>query len=417
MSVGIVRVQKMTARSVKGIQIHDRREKDGLSHSNKDIDWERSRQNYDLHPDQNGNFNQAVKERINQLNLRKAVRKDAIVMAQVLVTSEHEFFERLSIEQQEKFFKDSYRYLADRYGKENIISSTVHLDEYTPHMHFNFVPVTEDGRLSAKSILTRKSLIEQQTSFYEQVGKSHGLERGMTKEQRIAKGVQRKDYNIHEFKALTKQKEIELAELEAKVRNATEVASKAEERASKALEQANVVEDSIKPVQAEYEAKKAYIAECDKASEISKELPSYAKKKKNLLGVETVTVPLEEWKQKCISENEKLYCKRAIDVFERKVEEFKNTSSAKYVKELEGKIRHLEERLSSQNQKNKNLIDDNRSLKCKSEKDYEKVSNLIDRMNKVLNKFPDDIRKEFVKEWNNQKTIEKEFSHDHDMER
>lgn len=53
MSYGVVRVQKMTAGSVKGIEIHDRREKDGVSHTNKDIDWERTKQNYDFHPTQN----------------------------------------------------------------------------------------------------------------------------------------------------------------------------------------------------------------------------------------------------------------------------------------------------------------------------------------------------------------------------
>ena len=125
MSYGIVRVQKMTSGSVKGIEIHDRREKD-ISHTNKDIDWERTKENYDLHPEQNHNFYQTIKERINKLELPKAVRKDAIFMAQVLVTSDHDFFKGLSKGQQEQFFKDSYNFLAERYGKENVISATVH---------------------------------------------------------------------------------------------------------------------------------------------------------------------------------------------------------------------------------------------------------------------------------------------------
>ena len=95
MAVSVVRVAKMTSGSVKGIEIHDRREKD-ISHTNNDIDWERTKENYDLHPDQNRNFYQAVKERVNELHLRKAVRKDDVVIAQVLVTSDHEFFKGLS---------------------------------------------------------------------------------------------------------------------------------------------------------------------------------------------------------------------------------------------------------------------------------------------------------------------------------
>lgn len=199
MSYGVVRVQKMTAGSVKGIEIHDRREKDH-SHTNPDIDWSRSGENYDLHPAQNCNFRQAVNERINQLDLQKAVRKDAIVMAQILVTSDSEFFQNLlysdsvanfdydmmslqgNRDSTRQFFEDSYNFLRDRYGMENVISATVHMDERTPHMHFNFVPVTADGRLSAKSVLTKASLTEQQTAFYENVGKNYDLMRGEPKE-------------------------------------------------------------------------------------------------------------------------------------------------------------------------------------------------------------------------------------------
>lgn len=148
----------MTAGSIKGIEIHDLREKDGISHTNKDIDWECSCLNYDLHEEQNQNFSRAVKNRINSLNLKRAVRKDAIVMAQVLVTPDYNFFEGMTDYRRERFFIDSYNFLCRRYGKENGVSSTVHLEERTPHMHFNFIPVTKDGRLSAKSIFTKQSL-------------------------------------------------------------------------------------------------------------------------------------------------------------------------------------------------------------------------------------------------------------------
>jgi len=47
MSYGVVRVQKFTAGSVKGIEIHDNREKDH-SNTNPDIDFERSGENFSL---------------------------------------------------------------------------------------------------------------------------------------------------------------------------------------------------------------------------------------------------------------------------------------------------------------------------------------------------------------------------------
>lgn len=100
---------------------------------------------------------------------------------------------------------DSYDFLAKRYGTENIISATVHLDKRTPHIHFNFVSVTTDGRLSAKDILTRKSLIEQQTSFFEQVDKKYGLYCGI-------QGSREKHLETVEYKrqkALERTRELE----------------------------------------------------------------------------------------------------------------------------------------------------------------------------------------------------------------
>lgn len=39
------------------------------------------------------------------------------------------------------FFKDSYEFLEEYVGKENIIYAEVHYDEDTPHMHFYFLPI------------------------------------------------------------------------------------------------------------------------------------------------------------------------------------------------------------------------------------------------------------------------------------
>ena len=42
------------------------------------------------------------------------------------------------------FFKDSYDFLEDLVGKENIVYAEVHYDEDTPHMHFYFIPVVNE---------------------------------------------------------------------------------------------------------------------------------------------------------------------------------------------------------------------------------------------------------------------------------
>lgn len=196
MSYGILRVQKINMNGVKGIEFHDGRKGNGVSHTNHDINWERSFLNYDLHTPSVTDFKKAIKERIRSLNLPKAVRKDAVVMAQVLVTSDSDFFSNFDYEEQEFFFKDCYRFLCNRYGEENVISATVHLDEKTPHLHFNFVPVTADGRLSAKSIFTRQELIKQQDDFFDEVGSLYGLERGKS-------GGKQKHLDVIDYKIKT----------------------------------------------------------------------------------------------------------------------------------------------------------------------------------------------------------------------
>ena len=60
------------------------------------------------------------------------------------------------------------------------IQAVVHMDEKTPHMHLCFVPLTEDGRLSAKDIVgNKKKLTWWQDEFWKHmVKKYHDLERG-----------------------------------------------------------------------------------------------------------------------------------------------------------------------------------------------------------------------------------------------
>ena len=61
-----------------------------------------------------------------------------------------------------------------------MISAVVHMDEKTPHMHLSFVPLTADGRLSAKNIVgNKKKLTWWQDEFWKyMVKKWPDLERG-----------------------------------------------------------------------------------------------------------------------------------------------------------------------------------------------------------------------------------------------
>lgn len=125
-------------------------------------------------------------------------------MCSFILGSDKEFFDGLTKFQRREFFYDVTEFFAERYGYENILSAVVHLDETTPHMHLNLIPVFEN-RLCAKRLFDRMELRELQADFHEAVGKKWGLKRGKP-------GSTAKHLETNEFKA---KKIIEGAEEQA----------------------------------------------------------------------------------------------------------------------------------------------------------------------------------------------------------
>lgn len=188
-----------------GIQIHDRREKDGTSHTNEDIDWTKTSENIDL-LEQQERFRTVVNNRIAELELKRAPRSDATVMCQCLVTSDKAFFDKMSRQEQTEYFKHSFEFIKKRYGEKNLVSATIHYDERTPHMHVNFVPVTSDGRLSAKDLFSPKSLRVLQDDYNRFVReKGYDLQRGEI-------DSKTKHLEVEEYKVETKYKELKAKE-------------------------------------------------------------------------------------------------------------------------------------------------------------------------------------------------------------
>lgn len=195
MSFLVLHMDKFKKEAVRGIQSHNTRER--KSHSNPDIDYQRSAGNYELLEGASGDYAHAVQNRIDDLLLTKAVRKDAVHMCGLIVSSDREFFWKAGPEETQRFFEESKAFLTEFVGKENVISAMVHMDEKTPHMHFLHVPVTKDGRLNANSIYTRESLKILQTEFHRHLhSKGFAIQRGVEQEP----GSKKKHLNTREFK-------------------------------------------------------------------------------------------------------------------------------------------------------------------------------------------------------------------------
>lgn len=203
-------MQKFKAVDLRGVSIHN--ERLSSNSSNKDIDYTRTQLNYDalsdLRSQDKVNYREAVENVLKRkCGADKAIRKDAVRLVSVLVSSDNDFFKELSREQQQQFFKAAAHYLSEKFGSDNVIAAKVHMDETTPHMHFTFVPVTTDGRLCAKEIINRQQLKQVQEELpkaLQQAG--FNIERGI--ENSPAKHLTEK-----KFKALTNLRRLSIKEL------------------------------------------------------------------------------------------------------------------------------------------------------------------------------------------------------------
>ena len=192
MSYLVCHFGKYKSSNVFGLQKHNQREND--NYSNMDIDKARKSLNYDLINKGNINYSKKIKTIIEANRAsQRAIRKDATVYCECIVSSDSSFFERLTEDKQKKFFEVALDYLKDKIGAEFFVSANVHFDETTPHMHVGFVPIIENS-LSAKKLIDRKFLREVQEQLPAYL-KSHGfeIERGI-------EGSKRKHKDTKELK-------------------------------------------------------------------------------------------------------------------------------------------------------------------------------------------------------------------------
>ncbi|MBJ6283971.1 plasmid recombination protein, partial [Staphylococcus aureus] len=178
-----------------GIQKHVQRENN--NYENEDIDHSKTHLNYDLVNDNKQNFNNLIEEKIEQnYTAKRKIRTDAVKHIDGLITSDNEFFNNQTPEDTKRFFEHAKEFLEQEYGKDNLLYATVHMDEKTPHMHYGVVPITDDGRLSAKEVVgNKKALTEFQDRFNEHVKqRGYDLERGQSRQVTNAKHEQMSQY-------------------------------------------------------------------------------------------------------------------------------------------------------------------------------------------------------------------------------
>lgn len=169
----------------------------------KNADESRTHLNRELirFPDGVENRTQAIQHRLDTAGLARKIGNNQVRVIRILLTGTHEDMERITNGGRlDEWCNDNLRYLADTFGKENIVSAVLHMDERTPHIHATLVPIvkgerkrrkkeeqvkkryrkkpTDTARLCADEIMTRAKLKSYQDTYAQSMS-GYGLQRGI----------------------------------------------------------------------------------------------------------------------------------------------------------------------------------------------------------------------------------------------
>lgn len=144
----------------------------GQQHSNKNIKNHLTKDNIFLA----GNRDLSYQNRINniikyQLNGKKT-RKDAVKLVTTTVQLGGDAKNKDKSDQISAL-KSAFELLKEDIGAKNIVSAVIHVDETTPHLHFDFVPII-DNKLSAKALLgDKEQMKKRQDKFLDDMKDKH----------------------------------------------------------------------------------------------------------------------------------------------------------------------------------------------------------------------------------------------------
>ena len=93
-------------------------------------------------------------------------RKNAVLCIEAVLSLSPDFFQ--SNTNTKDFAINARKWLINEFG-DNLVSAVLHLDEKTPHIHAHIVPMTDDGRLSARDLFNKSTLPDYQKSYLNQM--------------------------------------------------------------------------------------------------------------------------------------------------------------------------------------------------------------------------------------------------------
>lgn len=211
-----------------------------------------------------GSVAAVVAERIAECPQRRRVRKDAV--RYLVARANMPDYSQRSPDERDQWVARVRKFFADKYGEDNVVDVRWHFNQTTPHLHLTIVPITKDGRLSAKDVFkpTKTNMRKWQKDWYSEVAEPMGYEEpdfGKAQE----KGYTRECVASRRQAEAAKKKTVRVVAAAAKVEKA------ATERAVRAGKAAAEAETTARATEAAAAALAAERARLDAEAEAARE--------------------------------------------------------------------------------------------------------------------------------------------------
>ena len=333
---------------------------------NKNIKPELTCLNYNLAPD--NNQVEFIKKRCSEIQCSK--RKDVNVLCAWVVTTP----KILPKADEKKFFEATYDFLKNRYGEKNIVSSFVHADEITPHMHFAFVPVITDKKkgiekVCAKELLNKYELKTFHGDLEKHLAAVFGREVGILNE-----ATRDGNKSVAELKRLSAVERLTETNQQAE-QIINQVKNKASEITTRSSQERELINKDIKLLIEEKNRIQGQITEFKDVLKSNNDIDTMGHRSHSLIGGDKITYTIEEDKSLKEIAKERNTLKVKVSILEREV----------------ARLKEYELRITTTNQKYNDL---NRDVRMKDSKikHMEKIINSDDELKNMFNRQEHKVR-------------------------
>lgn len=268
-------------------QNHTERFDSTHKHANKSIDPSKSAENINLRPEFGDmSYKQRFEAIVNSDRYTGRRRKDGsamvieggknatVKMLQLSVNigqvdEDGNPVDTLSEDDYIKLYRDDVLpMLEDTFGADNIIGSAIHVDESKPHLHVDIVPLTPEGKLSAKQVVGGRGKMHQRQKQWLETMQAKRPDLNFERKKEGVKGLE-----LDKLKELTEVAKKDagkwLKEMRAEYNSRLHIISKMQDKQER--EQVRQDKEQVRLSSWERRLKQTEQAQTDKARELAQE--------------------------------------------------------------------------------------------------------------------------------------------------